>query len=543
MWEHDYTPVAGSLGYSTLVAVLPLLTLFYMLGVRRKPSWIAGLSALGVALVLALAVFGMPVQQAGASIVYGAAFGLFPIGWIVIASLILYRVTVVTGRFEIIKDSIGALSDDRRLQAVLIGFAFGAFIEGAAGFGTPVAVAAAMLTGLGFSPFYAAFICLIANTAPVAFGSLGIPVITLAGITELPMDALSSMTGRLCALIAIIIPAYMVVVMSGFKRAFEVLPPIAACSVTFAGVLLLITNTIGPEVAVILASIAALVAMVLVMKVWQPSQIFRLEGDVDTTTKGHTHTTREVVFAWSPYMLLVVFVLAWRFPPIQAALGSLSVSIPVPGLHNLITRVPPLTPEPSPYAALYNFQWLSAAGTSCFLSAFAASLLLGLSPTKFIGLVGSVFKQLSLPLLTIASVLGLAFLMNYAGMTSTLGLAFAATGPLFPFFSAMLGWTGVFLTGSDTSSNALFGTLQVVTANALGLNPILMASTNAATGVMGKMISLQSIAVAVAATGMASSEEGRLFRITLKHSIILALSMAVVTMIFAYLLPQLVPQV
>jgi len=543
MWEQDYVPVAGNLGYSTLVAAVPLIILFYMLGVRRKPSWMAGLTALGVALVLALGVFGMPVPQAGASIVYGAAFGLFPIGWIVIASLVLYRVTVDTGKFEIIKDSIGALSDDRRLQAVLIGFAFGAFIEGAAGFGTPVAVAAAMLTGLGFSPFYAAFICLIANTAPVAFGSLGIPVITLAGITELPIDALSSMTGRLCALIAIIIPAYMVVVMSGFKRAFEVLPPIAACSVTFAGVLLFVTNTIGPEVAVILASIAALVAMVLVMRVWQPSQIFRLEGDVDTTATGHTHTTGEIVSAWSPYMLLVAFVLAWRFPPIQAALNSLSVSIQVPGLHNLITRVPPLTPEPSPYAALYNFQWLSAAGTSCFLSAVAASLLLGLSPTKFIGIVGSVFKQLSLPLLTIASVLGLAFLMNYAGMTSTLGLAFAATGSLFPFFSAMLGWTGVFLTGSDTSSNALFGTLQVVTANALGLNPILTASTNAATGVMGKMISLQSIAVAVAATGMASSQEGRLFRITLKHSIILALFMGVVTMIFAYVLPQFVPQV
>ncbi len=543
MWEQDYVPVAGNLGYSTLVAAVPLVILFYMLGVRRKPSWIAGLSALGVALALALGVFGMPVPQAGASIVYGAAFGLFPIGWIVIASLILYRVTVDTGKFEIIKDSIGALSDDRRLQAVLIGFAFGAFIEGAAGFGTPVAVAAAMLTGLGFSPFYAAFICLIANTAPVAFGSLGIPVVTLAGITELPMDALSSMTGRLCALIAIIIPAYMVVVMSGFKRAFEVLPPIAACSVTFAGVLLFVTNTIGPEVAVILASVAALVAMVLVMRVWQPSQVFRLEGDVDATTKGHTHTTGEVASAWSPYILLVVFVLAWRYPPIQGALNSLSVSIQVPGLHNLITRVPPLTPEPSPYAALYNFQWLSAAGTSCFLSAFAASLLLGLSPAKFIGIVRSVFKQLSLPLLTIASVLGLAFLMNYAGMTSTLGLAFAATGPVFPFFSAMLGWTGVFLTGSDTSSNALFGTLQVVTANALGLNPILTASTNAATGVMGKMISLQSIAVAVAATGMASSEEGRLFRITLKHSIILALFMGVVTMVFAYVLPQFVPQV
>ncbi len=543
MWEQDYVPVAGSLAYSTLVAAVPLVILFYMLGVKRKPSWIAGLSALGVALVLAVGVYGIPAPQAGASIVYGAAFGLFPIGWIVIASLILYRVTVDTGKFEIIKDSIGSLSDDRRLQAVLIGFAFGAFIEGAAGFGTPVAVAAAMLTGLGFSPFYAAFICLIANTAPVAFGSLGIPVVTLAGITELPMDALSSMTGRLCALIAIIIPAYMVIVMSGFKRALEVLPPIAACSLTFAGVLLFVTNTIGPEVAVILASIAALVAMVLTMKLWRPAQVFRLEDDVEVTSAHRTHTTRELLSAWSPYILLVVFVLLWRYRPIQAALNTVSVSIDVPGLHNLITRVPPLTPEPSPYGAVYNFQWLSAAGTSCFLSAFAASLLLGLSPARFIGIVRAVLKQLSLPLLTIASVLAVAFLMNYSGMTSTLGLAFAATGVLFPFFSAMLGWTGVFLTGSDTSSNALFGTLQVVTANALGLNPILTASTNAATGVMGKMISLQSIAVAVAATGMASSQEGRLFRITLKHSIILALFMALVTMVFAYVLPQFVPQV
>lgn len=543
MWEQDYLPVANNLGYSTVVAAVPLLILFFMLGVKRKPSWMAGLSALGAALVLAVGVFGMPLPQAGASMVYGAAFGLFPIGWIVIASLILYRVTVETGKFEIIKDSIGSLSDDRRLQAVLIGFAFGAFIEGAAGFGTPVAVAAAMLTGLGFSPFYAAFICLVANTAPVAFGSLGIPVVTLAGITGLPMDALSSMTGRLCALIALIIPAYMVVIMSGVRGAMEVLPPILACAVTFAGVLFGVTNYIGPEVAVILASIAAMLAMVIVMKVWKPATVFRLEGDTEATSKAHKHTTGEVLTAWSPYILLVVFVLAWRFPPIQAFLGSFSVSFPVPGLHEMITRVPPLTPEPSPYAAVYNFQWLSAAGTSCFLSAFAASLVLGLSPAKFAGVCGSVLKQLSMPLLTIASVLALAFLMNYAGMTSTLGLAFAATGPLFPAFSAMLGWTGVFLTGSDTASNALFGNLQVVTANALGLSPILTASTNAATGVMGKMISLQSIAVAVAATGMASSEEGRLFRVTLKHSIILALFLAAVTMVFAYVLPQFVPQV
>lgn len=543
MWEQNYLPVANNLAYSTLVAAIPLLILFYMLGVKRKPSWIAGLSALGVALVLAVGVFGMPVLQAGASMVYGAAFGLFPIGWIVIASLILYRVTVDTGKFEIIKDSIGSLSDDRRLQAVLIGFAFGAFIEGAAGFGTPVAVAAAMLTGLGFSPFYAAFICLVANTAPVAFGSLGIPVTTLAGITGLPLHALSSMTGILCSLIAIIIPGYMVVIMSGVKGALEVLPPVLACAITFAAVLFGVTNTIGPEVAVILASIAAMAVMVVVMKLWKPARIFRLEGDVAVNASPRKHTTGEIVTAWSPYMLLVAFVLAWRYPPIQAALNSVSVAINMPGLHNLITRVPPITVEAAPYAAVYNLQWLSAAGTSCFLAAFAASLVLGLSIGKFFGICGKVLQQLSKPLLTIAAVLALAFLMNYAGMTSTLGLAFAATGSLFPFFSAMLGWVGVFLTGSDTSSNALFGNLQVVTANALNLNPVLTASSNAATGVMGKMISLQSIAVAVAATGMASSEEGRLFRVTLKHSIILALFMAIVTMIFAYVLPQFVPQV
>ncbi len=540
-WQQDYTPIADSLGYSTIAAAIPLLILFYMLGVRRKPGWIAGLTALGAAVVLAVGVYGMPVVPAVAAMVYGAAFGLFPIGWIVIASLILYRVTLDSGRFEIIKDSIGSLSDDRRLQAVLIGFAFGGFIEGAAGFGTPVAIAAAMLTGLGFSPFYAAFICLIANTAPVAFGSLGIPVVTLAQVTGLPEAGLSAMTGRLCALIGIIIPAYMVVVMSGFRRSLEVLPQVLACAVTFALVLFAVTNTLGPALAVILASIAAMVAMVAAMKIWQPAEPFRLEGDVAATTQSRTHTTGELVSAWTPYMLLVAFVLAWRYQPIQGLLNSFGTTIPVPLLHDVVTRVPPLTPEPSPYAAVYNFNWLSAAGTSCFLAAFTASMVIGLPAGKFYGIVAAVLKQLQKPLLTIASVLALAFLMNYAGMTSTLGLAFAATGALFPFFSAMLGWTGVFLTGSDTSSNALFGTLQVVTANALGLNPILTASTNAATGVMGKMISLQSIAVAVAATGMASSQEGRLFRITLKHSIILALSMAVITMIFAYVLPQLVP--
>jgi lactate permease len=541
MWEQNYHPVADSLGYSTLVAAIPLLILFYMLGVKRKPSWMAALTALGVAVVLALAVVGMPAPQAFASVVYGAAFGLFPIGWIVFASIILYRVTVETGKFEIIKDSIGSLSDDRRLQALLIGFSFGAFIEGAAGFGTPVAVAAAMLTGLGFSPFYAAYICLLANTAPVAFGSIGIPVVTLAGITGLPMGPLSAMTGRLCALLAIIIPAYMVVVMAGFRRAVEVLPAIIACGVTFGVVQFSVSNYLGPELTDILSALASIGAMVIVMKLWRPAAIFRLPGDTPASESPRRHGAGELVHAWSPYILLVVMVLLWGFGPVKAVLNAVSIPIQVPGLHQMITRVPPVTTAPEPYAAVFNLNWLAAAGTSCFLAAALASLVLGMSPKKF----GSVFmatqRQLALPMLTIASVLALAFLMNYSGMTSTLGLAFAATGSAFPFFSAMLGWLGVFLTGSDTSSNALFGNLQVVTANTIGLNPVLTASSNAAGGVLGKMISLQSIAVAVAATGMAVSDEGKLFRTTLRHSIILAVFMGLVVLAFAYVFPHLVP--
>jgi lactate permease len=542
VWEQNYQPVAGNLAYSTLVAAIPLLILFYLLGVKRKPSWVAALSALAAALLLALAVDGMPAPQAIASVIYGAAFGLFPIGWIVFASILLYRVTLETGKFEIIKDSIGSLSDDRRLQALLIGFSFGAFIEGAAGFGTPVAVAAAMLAGLGFSPFYAACICLIANTAPVAFGSIGIPVVTLAGITGLPVEPLSAMVGRFCSLIAIIIPAYMIVAMAGLRKALEVLPAIAACGLTFAVVQFGVSNTIGPELTDILASLASLAAMIVVMKLWRPAVIFRLEGDTPPQKAVHKHSGGELLQAWSPYILLVIFVLAWGYGPVRTALNTVSIPIEVPGLHNTITRMPPVTATPQPYAAVFNLNWLAAAGTSCFFAALVAALLLGLSPARFGKIFMATQRQLAFPMLTIATVLALAFLMNYAGMTTTLGLAFAATGTAFPFFSSMLGWLGVFLTGSDTSSNALFGHLQVVTANAVGINPVLTASANASGGVMGKMISLQSIAVAVAATGMAGSDEGKLFRFTLRHSIILTIVMALVTLVFAYCLPQFVPQ-
>ena len=558
MWTHNYEPIGGSLALSAPVAALPIVVLFLLLGVWRSPAWKAALSALASAFVLSILVYGMPAQLAVISALYGAAYGLFPIAWIVFTSIMLYRLAVDTGKFEVIKDSVGSLTDDRRLQAMFIAFSFGAFIEGAAGFGAPVAVSGAMLAGLGFNPFYAAGICLLANTAPVAFGSIGIPVTTLAAVTGLPVLPLSAMVGRLCALVSIIIPGYLVVVMAGWARAVEVLPAIVACGVSFAGMQFFVSNYMGPELTDILSSLTCIVVMVAVLKLWKPKTIMRLEGDQPITAAPKRHPGGEIFMAWMPYLMLVVFVLAWGEPTIKAAIDRFTHSampsflptaatglngLMVPGLHNAITRIPPVTSAPAPYAAIFTLNWLSASGTACLLATIAAALVLRVSPRRFAGLYAATFNQLKYAMLTIASMLGLAYLMNYSGMTSTLGLALATTGVLFPFFSAVVGWLGVFLTGSDTSANALFGNLQVVTANALGLNPVLTASVNSAAGVMGKMISVQSIAVAVAATGMTSDDESRLFRFTIKHSVMLMIVMGIVSMLYAYVFPAWVPVV
>jgi len=558
MWQHNYEPLGGSLALSAPVAALPILVLFLLLGVWRLPSWKAALAALATALAVAIGVYGMPVPMALISTVYGAAYGLFPIAWIVFSSIMLYRLAVDTGKFEIIKDSVGSLTDDRRLQAMFIAFSFGAFIEGAAGFGAPVAVSGAMLAGLGFNPFYAAGICLLANTAPVAFGSIGIPVTTLANVTGLPVLPLSAMVGRLCAMISVIIPGYLIVVMAGRQRALEVLPAILACGLSFAGMQFFVSNYMGPELTDILSSLTCIVVMVAVLKLWKPASIMRLDGDAPVTHASLKHSGRDILLAWLPYLLLVVFVLTWGEPEIKAAIdrwthGVMPSWLPqaptglngimVPGLHNAITRIPPVTAAPAPYAAVFTLNWLSASGTACFLATLVTALLLGVKPRQVVGIYRATFAQLSFAMLTIASMLGLAYLMNYSGMTSTLGLALAASGVAFPFFSAVVGWLGVFLTGSDTSANALFGNLQVVTANALGLNPVLTASPNSAAGVMGKMISVQSIAVAVAATGMTADDESRLFRFTIRHSVLLMVMMGIISMIFAYALPSLVPTV
>ncbi|MBZ5586314.1 MAG: L-lactate permease [Acidobacteriia bacterium] len=529
MWQQNYIPVGNSLPVSALVAALPVFVLLLLLGILRKPAWMASLAGLGAAALVAAGAYGMPWGKLGAAAACGAAFGLCPIGWVVFTAILLYRVTVESGKFELLKDSIGHLTDDRRLQALLIAFAFGAFIEGAAGFGTPVAVAAAMLVGLGFSPFYAAGICLLANTAPVAFGSIGIPVTTLAVTTGLPVDRLSAGVGRICAPISLIVPSYLVVVMSGWKGLRGVFAAAAFCGLTFAATQFTVSNFVGPQLTDILSSLAAMTTVFLVIRWNHPRPA------------PSPHNPRAVALAWAPYALLVVFVLLWGYKPFQQMLKTTDISFPWPLLHNTILRMPPVSAKPAAYAATYTLPWLSASGTACFFAAILGAMVAGLKPRQFAGVLARTAKQLALAELTLAAVLGLAFLMNYSGATATLGLAFAATGALFPFFSALLGWLGVFLTGSDTSSNALFGPLQVVTAGRLGMNPVLMAAANSSGGVMGKMISLTSIAVGAAATSMKREEEALLFRFTLKHSVILASAIGLIVVFYAYVAPSWAP--
>jgi len=467
----------------------------------------------------------MPPVQLLAATAYGAAFGIFPIGWIVFTALLLYRVSVESGKFEILKDSIGGLTSDRRLQALLIAFAFGAFLEGAAGFGAPVAVAAAMLVGLGFSPFYAAAVCLLANTAPVAFGSIGIPIVTLAGVTGLPLANLSAAVGRICAPVSLIVPAYLIVVMGGMKALRGVLGAAVVCGAAFAGTQFAISNFVGPQLTDICSSLAAMGALVAWLLV---------AGRHDRDRMERTRPWREVVMAWAPYGLLVVVMLLWGWESVRLALNRTNVVCAWPGLHNAVLRVPPVVTRATAYPALFTFNWLAASGTACLLAVLLSAALLRMPPRRLAGAAVATARQLSMPLVTFAAVLALAFLMNYSGATGTLGLAFARTGRLFPFFSALLGWLGVFLTGSDTSSNALFGNLQAITAVRLGLSPVLMAAANSAGGVMGKMISLQSIAVACAAAGLGRDDEARLFRFTLRHSLILATVIGLITVLYAY---------
>ena len=537
MWQQNYTPFGGSLAISALFASLPILALLWTLGVQRIAAWKASLIGLTLATLVALLVYHMPVVTTFSAIAYGAAFGLFPICWIVYWAIVLYRISLESGKFEIIKDSIGNLTRDAHLQALLIAFALGAFIEGACGFGTPVAVAAAMLTGLGFSPFYAACICLLANTAPVAFGSLGLPIITLAGVTGLDLRKISADVGRLCAPISILIPGYLIKVMGGWSALRRVLLAAVVCGVSFATAQILISNFVGPYLTDIIASITAIMALIILFHVWKPSELADAAVQSATTHPARQHGAREIVIAWSPYGLLVVFVLVWGISSVKGWLDSATIIFNWPHLNNYVLRIPPVLAKPSPYGATFTLNLFSISGTACMFAALGSSLVLKMPAFETVRIILSTGRQMFHTFVTISGVVAMAFLMNYSGATVTLALALAATGSVFPFFSPLLGWLGVFLSGSDTASNALFGNLQVVTAHQLGVNPVLMAAANSSGGVMGKMISLQSIAVAAAATGLQASDEGRLFRFTLKHSILLVSLMGLLTLFYAYVMP------
>jgi len=549
MWQQHY--LIYGMGYlgSSLVGALPIVAMLLLLGAFRKPAWIAGLVGLAVTFGVATLAYRMPVGLAIAAAGNGAAFGLFPICWVVFWALVLFRITMNTGSFEIIKDSIELLTPDPRMQALLVAFAFGAFLEGAAGFGTPVAIAASMLIGVGFSSYSASAICLLANTAPVAFGSLGIPLLTLAGTTGLPLQKLSSHTALICAPLAIITPAYLLWAVGGWETLSSVLVPALCAGSIFAAAQYLIATFFGPQLADILAAVITLSLLVAFLKLRRTpvgsvaatseTKFARLGAEVhvgDGTPRRviPDYPASAIARAWLPYGLLVACVLFWGLHPVQAVLNGATHTFGWPHLNDLILRMPPVLQAAAPYHAMYTFNPLSASGTACMVAAFLSALVLRMSSKQLLASIGAVVKQLRLPVVTICSVLAIAFLMNYSGATATLGLALAKTGKIFPFFSIMLGWLGVFLTGSDTSANALFGTLQVITAKSVGVSPALMAAANSSGGTLGKMISLQTIAIAAGATGLTAVEQGKLFRFTLRHSLFLLFMGGLIVLTYTY---------
>jgi lactate permease len=542
-WTQVYNPL-GSIWLSALIAAIPLFLLLYMLGIRRAKGHYAALLGTGSAVLISILVWGMPAGLAINATVMGAAFGLFPIVWIVISGLWIYNITVESGEFEIIKNSLASITDDRRLQALFIAFAFGAFIEGTAGFGTPVAITAAMLVGLGFNPIYAAGICLLANTAPVAFGSIGIPIVTAGQVTGLDPMRLSQIVGRQLPLLSVIVPLWLVVTMCGWKRSVEVLPAVIVAGLCFAVTQFVTSNYSGPYLPDIASALVTIVGLLLFLRVWKPSSTWHFPEEKESIIgKAElNYSGGRVLRAWVPYIFMAICVLLWGLVPVKNVLNDIYMSsFNWPGLHNMVIRTAPIVAKDTPYGAVYLVNLMSAAGTCVFISGLMAVLVIpnyGYS-RAFPCLVRTV-KQIVFPIITIALVLGLAYIMNYSGMSATLGLAFASTGSLFPFFSPILGWLGVFLSGSDTSSNALFGSLQRTTAEQIGVDPNLMVSANSTGGVTGKMISPQSISVATAATGLVG-EEGVIFRFTLMHSVAMVLVISVLTFLQAYVLRWMLP--
>ncbi len=542
-WTQVYSPVAGNLFLSALVAAIPIILLLGALAFFHVKAHWAAVLGLAAALAVAVVAYGMPVSMAGMSAVYGAFFGLMPIGWIILNAIFVYDITVKTGKFEIVKDTIAGIADDRRIQVLLIGFAFGAFIEGAAGFGTPVAISAAMLIGLGFRPLAAAGLALIGNTAPVAYGALGTPVITLAKVTGISEYTLSAMVGRQLPFFSVIVPFWLVWAMAGFTGMVEVWPACLVAGLFFAIPQFVVSNFFGPSLVDIVAAIVSIAATYGLLKFWQPKKVWRFpEERGEATASVKRHSFGESLLAWAPWIVLSVFVFIWGLPVVKSYLNGIwAPSFEIPGLHKLVSKVPPVAKKATLEDAKYTFNILSATGTSLLLTGVVSGLLLKLSVGQLLSTYFATLKRVRFSLLTIAAMLALGYTTRYSGSDSTMGLAFASTGALFPFFSPMLGWLGVALTGSDTSSNVLFGNLQVVSAEKLGMSPILAAASNSSGGVMGKMIDAQSIVVAAVATGE-HGKEGEILRYVFWHSLALACLVGVLVFLqhnfFQWMIPH-----
>ena len=550
-WQQIYDPM-GNIWVSSIVALIPIIFFFLALAVFRMKGSIAGTITVILALLVSLFAYQMPAGMAFASAIYGFFYGLWPISWIIIGAVFLYKVSVKTGQFNIIRSSILSLTEDQRLQMLLVGFAFGTFLEGAAGFGAPVAITAALLVGLGFKPLYAAGLCLIVNTAPVAFGAMGIPIIVAGQVSGVDTHEISQMVGRQLPFMVPIVLFWIMGIMDGWRGIKETWPAVIVAGGSFALAQYLTSNFVGPELPDITAAIASLISLTILLKFWQPKHIFRFnqeDANVDAdieAEKQKKYSAAQIVKAWSPFAILTAMVTIWSIKPFKdlfakgGALQDWIISIKVPFLHQLVQKLPPVVPEAKDYDAIFKFDWFSATGTAIIIAAIISIIFLKMKASDAVKTFAETVNELKTPIYSIGMVLAFAFIANYSGMSATLALALAHTGQAFTFFSPFLGWIGVFLTGSDTSANALFSALQATTAQQIGVPEVLLVAANTSGGVTGKMISPQSIAIACAAVGLVGKESD-LFRFTVKHSITFTVMIGIIITLQAYVFPWMIP--
>lgn len=549
-WTQVYDPF-GNIWISAAVALIPIIFFFLALAVFRMKGYVAGFITVVLTILVALFAYKMPFTMAMAATGYGFLYGLWPIAWIIIMSVFLYKISVKTGQFDVIRASVLSITNDHRLLVILIGFSFGAFLEGAAGFGAPVAITAALLAGLGLNPLYAAGLCLIANTAPVAFGAMGIPITVAGQVTGIDPHKIGQMAGHQLPFLSLFVPFFIVFLMDGLKGVRQTWPALLVAGSSFAITQFITATFLGPELPDITLALVSLVSLALFLKVWQPKEIYQsgqANREVAATTAASMPklTLGKVVKAWSPFIVLTVMVVIWSqsffkalFAP-GGALESLVFKFEIPGLHNLVMKAEPIVNKATPYEAILKFDVLSATGTAILIACLISMFILKMSVKDAVVTFKETLSELKMPILSIGFVLGFAFIANYSGLSSTLALALAGTGGLFPFFSPFLGWIGVFLTGSDTSANALFSNLQAITAQQVGVSEVLLVAANTTGGVTGKMISPQSIAIACAAVGLAGKESD-LFRFTVKHSLFFVIIVGIMTYVQAYYLTWMIP--